>query len=122
MHSDEALRNTESQTMEHQVNDSLSAGTNILTSGKSEIAYAEAWKANEEELRNMQQEFSKYHNPRVESVQHAKTVVLALYWEKSDMEGLVQEVSSIDTEGTSISPHLGHVLDKRKGLADTDAS
>ncbi|KAI9679697.1 MAG: Phosphatidylinositol-4-phosphate 5-kinase [Bathelium mastoideum] len=83
--------------MEPQADDSHSPDADILASDKSEVAYAEVLSATEEELRNMQQEFTKHHKPIVETVRHAKTVVLALYWEETDMEGLVQEVRDLET-------------------------
>ena len=91
--------------MESQFNASYSPGADTLANDKPEVAYAlaEAEKATEEELRNMQQEFTKHHKPIVETVQHAKTVALALYWEESDMEGLVQEVGHIDMGGSGLS-------------------
>ncbi|KAF2233663.1 hypothetical protein EV356DRAFT_577271 [Viridothelium virens] len=97
MHSRDVLRSTASQTMESQVNDARSHGLDTLASDKSEAAYAEALNATEEHLRNMQQEFTKHHKPLTENVQHGKIVVLTLYWEESDMDGLVQEVRDLES-------------------------
>ncbi|KAI9658387.1 MAG: hypothetical protein M1821_002520 [Bathelium mastoideum] len=84
--------------MEPQVNNNRSPSADLLVGDKFEVAaYEEVWKAKEEELHNMQQEFDKHHKPIVETVRHAKTVVLALYWEESDMEGLVQEVHDLES-------------------------
>ena len=122
MHSGDVLRSTDLRTMESQANYTHGPTADTLASDKSEAAYAEVLIANEEELRNMQQEFTKHHNPIIETVRHAKTAVLALYWEESDMEGLVQEVGSTFTRGSNLSFCLIRILERRHGLAGTDGS
>ncbi|KAI9711322.1 MAG: Phosphatidylinositol-4-phosphate 5-kinase [Bogoriella megaspora] len=83
--------------MESQANDSLSPDADTIAGDKPEVAYSEALIATDQDLHNMQQEFSKRHKPIFEVVQHAKTAVLALFWEESDMEGLTQEVRDLES-------------------------